>query len=569
MKSRTSLFNRTVLLKDITRFCPIWIIFSVINLLPTLGNLSTAALMEKNYIAFLLGGDLGAYAITALVYALICALFLFGDLFKSKLCNALHALPLRRESWFATHFLAGVLFFLAPGTVNALICLPYMGEYWFVAPMWLLATTVMYLFFFTLAILCVMLTGGRFAAAAVYVLINFFSLLCYWMVDTYYAPLLPGLHIRDTVFIWFCPVAMLASGEYFIFDCVEAYPSKGVVDLYESMYYTYKYVFKGFGSNWLYIGIVAALAVVLFILALVLYRKRKLESAGDFLAFRKPQPVFLVIFSLTIGAIFQSIFGLFDSNIVSMIIGLVIGCYAGQMLLRRTVKVFDKRSLIWAGAMAAALGLTLVVTSIDPLGLTRWTPEPEQVVSIALSEDYEYVKNEYYHSKTVTIQDPGNIEKIVSVHEKILAEGAYIVPSQGYYGQAAYIHPIHLTYKLADGREVVRRYYVTDNTLAQQLEPFFSSNKYLLGYDDFDDFIAHVELVTLDSADIASAADKEALLRAVWADCEAGLMSQNGSDTQMTEHWITILTEDYYINLTVFDYSKNTMAWIHGIQIFH
>ena len=48
MKSRTSLFNKTVLLKDITRFCPLWIIFSILNIMPVLGNVSTTAMILAN-----------------------------------------------------------------------------------------------------------------------------------------------------------------------------------------------------------------------------------------------------------------------------------------------------------------------------------------------------------------------------------------------------------------------------------------------------------------------------------------------------------------------------------------
>lgn len=175
MKSRTSFFNGTVLRKDITRFCPVWIIFLILNILPTLGNISTALMIqEKNSLAAQLAQDTDSWALISFVYAIVCALLLFGDLFKSRMCNALHALPLRRESWFATHALAGLLFFLVPSALVALICLPFLGQYWFVAPLWLLAATIMFLFFFALAIFCVMLTGGRFAASAVYLLINFF-----------------------------------------------------------------------------------------------------------------------------------------------------------------------------------------------------------------------------------------------------------------------------------------------------------------------------------------------------------------------------------------------------------
>ena len=38
---------------------------------------------------------------------LLAALVLFGDLDNPRMCNALHALPLRRETWFFSHAAAG------------------------------------------------------------------------------------------------------------------------------------------------------------------------------------------------------------------------------------------------------------------------------------------------------------------------------------------------------------------------------------------------------------------------------------------------------------------------------
>lgn len=564
MKSRTSFFNGTVLRKDITRFCPVWIIFLILNILPTLGNISTALMIqEKNSLAAQLAQDTGSWALISFVYAIVCALLLFGDLFKSRMCNALHALPLRRESWFATHALAGLLFFLVPSALVALICLPFLGQYWFVALLWLLAATIMFLFFFALAIFCVTLTGGRFAASAVYLLINFFSLLCYWMVETYYAPLLPGLHIRNDIFAWFCPLALLTDNEYFMFE---------QTPVTQGIWTTYPFTFRGLTGQWLYIGIAAGLALALIALALVLYRKRKLESAGDFLAFRKPQPVFLVIFSLAVGAIFQTIFGLFDSNVVSMIIGLIIGSYAGQMLLRRSVKVFDKRSFFWCGSLACALILTLALTYIDPLGLTRWTPEPEQVTSITLSDNYEFDDSmmEYYSKDpTVTIKDPEQIRKVISIHQRIISQKAYIIP-ESIYAYNPYIASVHITYHMADGREVVRRYYLENKALFTELQPFFCDTEFLLGYTDFETFYSQVITVILDGNEIRTASQARALLEAVWADCENGDMYQ-GSDnpTYSSGHWIDIETADDYVSLEVFGSSQKTLDWINSRNNTH
>ena len=565
MKSRTSLFNGTVLKKDITRFCPVWIIYAVMQILPAFGSLSTGFVGIEHYNAYNLAIDTGAMASQTFIYALVCALLLFGDLFKGRLCNALHAFPLRRETWIATHALAGVLFFLVPTTVVSLMYLPYLGNLWFIAPLWLLAVTVMFLFFFSLAILCIMLTGSRFAASVIYMIINFFSMLCFWFVDTYYALLLPGLQIKNDIFTWFCPATMMTNAEYFSF-ADNFVPTKDFPDGIIS------FQFQGVSDGWGYIGIVAALAVAFFAVALLLYRKRNLESAGNFLVFPKTQPVFLMIFALAIGALFQSIFALFGTGIISMAIGMVIGCYAGQMLLRRTVKVFDKRSAIWCGVLAGSIVVTLIITAIDPLGLTRWTPKADQIKAITISNDYHFATEEEeidytYLSGAITITDKEDIQVLVSIHESILAQKAYSDEARVFMTGPA--NPIHLTYHMADGREVVRRYYVTDEAIYQRLQPYFSTPRFLLGYHDFESFCNGVDTVYLDGEPIESRDLARGLLEAVWADCEAGNMSHRDQDPDSTDHYIQIDTENYYISLAIYDYSENTLKWIKEWENTH
>ena len=72
MKSRTSLFSGTVLKKDILRFCPVWIIFSVVILIPTMGELSTFYYLgQDNYFAAQMGQGIGGWAIISFLYALV------------------------------------------------------------------------------------------------------------------------------------------------------------------------------------------------------------------------------------------------------------------------------------------------------------------------------------------------------------------------------------------------------------------------------------------------------------------------------------------------------------------
>ena len=106
MKSRTSFFDATVFKKNFTRFAPAWILY-------TLGLLMCLMLLTSGPNYFFpdnLSESLMLMPIAGAVFALLCALLLFGDLFNSRMCYALHAMPQRRETYFITHWVTGLTF---------------------------------------------------------------------------------------------------------------------------------------------------------------------------------------------------------------------------------------------------------------------------------------------------------------------------------------------------------------------------------------------------------------------------------------------------------------------------
>ena len=106
MKSKTSYFNPTVFRKNLTRFAPCWGLYTV-------GALMGLVLLLDSSSKHMASNLVDAVHILSLitpVYALICAQLLFGDLYNTRMCNALHAMPLRRETWFFTNVLSGFAF---------------------------------------------------------------------------------------------------------------------------------------------------------------------------------------------------------------------------------------------------------------------------------------------------------------------------------------------------------------------------------------------------------------------------------------------------------------------------
>ena len=132
MKSRISFFNIHVLKKNMTRFAPVWILFTMAEVLCVL-SIGTD---KPGQLARDIMNLMGPVAVFHFAYALIVASCLFGDLFDSRLCNGLHAMPMRREGWLITNLVSGFLFALIPAVVTGGVTAALLGEYAWIALVW-------------------------------------------------------------------------------------------------------------------------------------------------------------------------------------------------------------------------------------------------------------------------------------------------------------------------------------------------------------------------------------------------------------------------------------------------
>lgn len=558
MKSRTSFFNATVLRKDITRFLPVWLIYLIGSLLIGLNNISATPDNYFGWGAKELAESIPIFGMFNFIYALICAQMLFGDLFKSRLCNALHAMPIRRESWFLTHTVAGIAFSLVPNFIMSLLYMPLMDGMWYISLLWLLAVTLSYLFFFGVAAFSAICSGNRLGMTAIYGIINFFALIANWFISNFYEPLLHGLHLRYDSLSLLCPTLYMTNT---LDDLIVFEELRTLQDVHYGSQvrqeYILRYLYQGLSSHWLYYAAVAIAGIAALVLALVLYRKRKLECAGDFLAFGAMKPVFTVIFSLACGALGHS----FDGSDLFLISGIVIGYFVCTMLMQRTVKVFRKKEFIKCGAMCAALLASILLTALDPLGITRWTPKPEQVDSVILSGNYYFDPDEwdsYQRSGYRVVENPDAIADLIEVHKQVMTEE--ISDSKGS------ISAIHLTYQMKDGRTIERRYHYHANGEAGKiLDRFIRSPEYIMGYRDWDEYLSHINGAYLgwNSDQPLPREAAVALAKAIKADCESSNMAQ--TDRYDFAGSITLTFEDdSTLNIQYFESSRYILQWLNN-----
>ncbi len=601
MQSRASFFDRGLFRKAMSRFAPLWGGYTLCLLLGTLilvdGNI-------EHSLAFNLVSMIQGMAVINLGYGFLAAQLLFGDLFSTRMCYGLHSLPQRRECFLLTHLGAGLLFSLIPTAIMTAVCMPLIAAMssmvsgWQI-PLWFfLAANVQYLFFFTLGTVCMLCSGSRVGAAIVYGIVNFLSYLAYFLADQVYAPMLYGVVLTEQAFRFLCPVVMLCQ-----LEPLETYrhSEKLGLNAFGNQEYRYWGTFEVIPSEWAYYGVLAAGAVVLVFIALWLYRRRRLECAGDIMASRKLESPFMVLFSITAAVLFQLLSGIFlgtDTQLLFLAAGLALGWFAGRMLIERQIRVFrQKKNWLCLTALLAVLGLSLWVNQRDPLNITGKIPQPEDVRRYAVS-----VRG---YGNEVTNQD--QLEAALALHALALEEHLtqeaidreqavlYEAATEAMESKDVPEYRRHVTllfhYQLKNGWIIQREYPVwVDSTAGQEAERLLNALEAVLHPEITTPeqalaLVGNVRSLRVEGMDLPDAATTdlamEALLRAVIADCQAGTLAQdynfhrdNGyllGDGENGLRSVSVLfrskdeTKRYYFD--VYADSENCKAWLETYGI--
>lgn len=540
MKLRTSFFNVRALGKDITRYSPAWALYSVVLALTFLiirhdSPYYTARNLTDAYMAL---------AWFNFIYAPICALLLFGDVLNSRMCNALHALPMRREGWFLTHITSAFLFALVPNGIFSLVCSLFVAPHGAVAGMFFAIAMLQFLFFFGAATLAIFCVGNRFAAAVVYAIINFLPMLIYVLLYNHYVPLLYGLTLDPESFLHLCPMYAFCDAEYASFSVSNQYSGN-------LSYIEY--------ADWRYLAIAAGVGLVFLVIAMLLYRRRKLECAGDFVAFKPLGPVFLVLYTAAVGT-FLYAFGnelLNEYEYLLLALGLIVGYFTGRMLLDRTVKVFHKKSLLGFVTITAVLALTMGITYLDPMGVVTKVPQLQDVQSVSITTSS--MNYQYQHGSQIKFADEATIQKILNVHQ-------YQAQTRNAGNKSI---NVEIRYTLTDGSTLLRMYPMdVTGEQSQSLKMLFSSWQYIFKTDDWKTFCNHhVDYINMDETGELGPDMKDQILDALYQDCMEGNLVQDWSyhsGGDGARYWIYIGTHinGYHdaMDLTIFESCHNTIA---------
>lgn len=593
-----------------SRFAPVWLLYILCLIL----GMAMMYMGDSRVFWFASNmGELIQYAsLINLFYAPLVAMLLFGDLFNSRMCNALHAMPLKRECWFMTNVLSGLVFSLLPTAVMCGLSVPLLMNSCVVDAQWIalwtfLGMNLSYICFFGLAVFSVFCVGNRFGMAAMYALLNGGPFVVYFLIDTIYTPMLYGVVTPTTLVENLTPIANLIENA-----CVETDSYLDLVDIYgnrlEDMVANFWLVREG----WMMQILWAAVGVAFMLGGLLLYRKRKLECAGDTMAVRALEPVFMVCFAVCTAALagvfLELFFGSYYREKLEMVFlacGLVVGWFAARMLIERTVRVFRFKNWLGLAVLTCVLAGTLCLAYFDVFGIETWTPKAEDVKSVTFGYST-------YRGMSEELTEDADIEAVIRLQELALEDqveedGGYpvidgVVQPQDVTAtmtseeiealEYRYTSIIYIYYEMENGRTVSRRYIIWADGEEGEIV-----NEYLSRWEVVKSFsFQNGEEVTV-VGEIAAEGpvkrisvwgesvpeeyctqeDLDALLAAIQADCDARTMTQRAAfhtgrfvsvdEDGMTRYdssiWMDFYTADGSSgDFYVFPDSENTLNWL-------
>lgn len=463
MTSKISCFDRAVFRRALKKTAPVWILYTLYELLLPLRLFSFCrgvssctddflvqiektilgyARINASLLPFLLGG--------------LLAWVLFFWLFRAGTAYLYAALPVRRETLFLTNYLTGVLLCAAPALLSSLLLWAVgagFGAAAFVPAMQVFAAAMLgFLLFFSFAVLVCCVVGQMAAMPIVYVILNFTFFVLEAIVR----------HLLFT-FVYGMPYSQSSTMQSF---ALHATPVLGLLqggfrvqtDWLErdGMYYM-EYAPRLEG--WSYLGMLAVLGLVFALCAFLLLKHREMERSGDVIAVGWLRPVALYVFTigcaLVLGALMAE---LFSSNtadnfwyvLLFLFMGAFVGYFAGKMLLQKTIHVF-RSGWLGLGACCLALLLAFGAAEFDLFGYSRYLPERSAVQAAGLTH---YQSNGLY-----TTQDDAFIQDVLNLHTAAVSEKSKQEHRRHAYQLGTdYTEQFYITYRMTDGT-LTERYY--------------------------------------------------------------------------------------------------------------
>ncbi len=320
-----------------------------------------------------------------LLMGIICAVCAFSYLYSQIKLDFYHSLPLRREYLFAVKSLASILTFLIPylcaqvmglavGAFYGAVTIPLAGEI-------LISMVQDILFFlcsFGASLLAVMLTGKLLTTVLALLVFLAYGpvivLLVYYFIEVFLTSL-EGL-------LWFYPHI----AEILRFTSPWAF-------CYEFAFIGTENRTQGLTGTLPTFGEVCqliAIAAILFLLALWIYRRRRSEAEGSSLAFRRTEGIFKILIGVPVSLIAAILAESFAESVFWDIFLLVLFgalfCMLMEFIYRWDISqaLMHRRHIVITVLLSAAIFFSF---REDLFRINTYLPAQDEIASMAVAEE--------------------------------------------------------------------------------------------------------------------------------------------------------------------------------------
>ena len=435
MKSRISFFNRGVCRSLLKWSWPLWVGYLTVLILELTMPLSRSQWQKTIWPVDVTVLQSGLnLSVISMVMGILTAMVLFGYLYNARSCGMMNALPVRRETMFSTAYLTGLVAMLLADLsalgLTVLLC----GGLKVPAAIygkWLMMAVMYNISFYGIAVFCAQLTGSLVILPAVYVVLSMTAIVAETCMRNLLEKLIYGLSPKELYLGFLSPIYYLTQ-----------YPRLSLD------YRNRVWELAGMEKLMIY----CAVGLLLSLAALLLYRRRQMETATDTVAIPILKPVFQYCMAFGTAVVFASVVysmllgGSFHGRaaavmvLVLLLVGAFLGYFIAAMLIRKTVRVFRQGwkglALVWLVLLAG-----VVAAEGDLFGTERFVPAPEQVESVSF-------QNGFY-------QEEASIRELTAFHQRLIDHR--LLHEGDIHGPGVWVS---FDYNLHSGKTLSRHYYL-------------------------------------------------------------------------------------------------------------
>lgn len=458
MTTKTSLFNKGIYKSTLKRYAwgsalyfIILFVFTGMSILLTVDKDARYTRYLYREHSFILNNE---FIIIPLLLSIavptICGLLIFRFIHSKKTSVFVHSLPVKREANFITSVLAGLTLMAVPVVLNALILMLLSvsgyGQFFTVTDclMWMLCNFFGIFIMFSCVCFVSSITGNSFAMIVLNVLFHTVLLIIAACVTVVAGMFLHGFPNDNSVI-------NLVAENIFPVRVMEFADYTG----------TYSHI------SAMDVIIPLIVSVILYVLSVILYKNRRMETAEDVAGFKCLNPIFKYLVTL-VGALVAFAAGysfMADSIIAFWIVVLIVSVvvyFACEMVLKKTFRVWKSYRGYCVFAVIFAIGMC-VFAFTSFFGYETHIPENDKVKCVAVYD--------YYSGEEPFLNNPEIIEKAINIHKE-MTENRPVTKDLDYYNY------FHIKYELENGTVIHRRYGVSEENFREMMNNLYENQQY-------------------------------------------------------------------------------------------